>query len=186
MSLVRWSGYTLTQGEHGPELRRFPGLWLVIHRVAALVRQWALWVLNPAPWHSVQHGDASYTEQRSWDICWKHCQAIVANLQKLRHLLLHIKNSLTPHPCQDLKLAAVNFDPYHEHTANSVSCIWIKTFQHWILILTNLKAHLDKYPQMTEKITVHFNVTFIIKSWYLIWWLGRNVRSWQQEDDVWR
>lgn len=92
VSLARWCGYTLTQGQHGNERRLFPGLGLVIHRVAALVRQWAVWVLNPAPWHSVQQVGVSYTAQRSWDICsrWKHCWVMARTLPKLRHLLLHL------------------------------------------------------------------------------------------------
>lgn len=95
VSLARWSGYTLTQGQHGHERRLFPGLGLVIRRVAALVRQWAVWVLNPAPWHSVQQVDVSDREQRSWDICshWKHCWVIARTLPKLRHLLLHLNQS---------------------------------------------------------------------------------------------
>lgn len=175
MSLVGGSGCTLTQGKHGPELRLFPGLWLVIHRVAAPVRQWALWVLNPAPWHSVQQVDASYTEQRSWDICspWKHCRLVVTNLQKLRRLLLHMnKNS---------RIARVWLCTHRIHPKTCISMYLDQNIAtlHWILILTNLKAHLDKYPQMTEMITVHCNVTIIIiKSWYLIWWLGRSIRGW--------
>lgn len=39
---------------------------------------------------------------------------------------------------------------------------------HRILILRNLKAHSDKYPQMTEMITEQFNVAFVINSCYLI------------------
>lgn len=97
VSLARWSGYTWTQGQnqgqHGHEL--FPGLGLVIHRVAALVRQWAVRVLNPAPWHSVQQVDVSSRDQRGWDICsrWKHCWLIGRNLPKLRHLLFHLNEN---------------------------------------------------------------------------------------------
>lgn len=60
----------------------------------------------------------------------------------------------------DLKLSAVNFDPYHEHAANSISYLDQNNFnttlnnnfdpcKNWIIILTNLKAYSDKYPQMT-------------------------------------
>lgn len=77
----RWCGYTLSQGEQGPELLLFPGLWAVIQRVAALVRQWALWVLNPAPRHSVQQVDASSAEELSWDIC-SFAQTLAFTIEK--------------------------------------------------------------------------------------------------------
>lgn len=130
----------------------FPRLWLVIHRVAALVRQWALWVLNPAPWHSVQQVDVSSTERCGWDFCSCWIQQTLndwnraAEAQTLAFTWFLFCKAKWDHNSLTIPTTSMLRQNWAQRIAGSwlgsFQCIWIRTLRHSIKyeLLTHLSS----------------------------------------------